>query len=76
MNILGQVRNGVVVLEGGTVLPEGSMVIVILSGKPRIRTAKNPKRVEFPLVRSSSPGSVHLTNEKIAQLLDEEDVSS
>ena len=33
------------------------------------------KRVEFPLVPSSAPGSVHLTNEMIADISDEEDAS-
>jgi hypothetical protein len=33
------------------------------------------KRVSFPLVRSTQPGSVHLTNERIAEILDEEDAA-
>jgi hypothetical protein len=57
-------------------LPEGAAVTVLLRASPVIRVAKNQKQVEFPLVPSSAPGSVHLTNEMIAEILDEEDASS
>lgn len=74
MEIQGVVQNGVVVLDGSTSLPEGAVVTVIVRTSPRIHFSKNPKRVEFPLVRSSAPGSVHLTNERIYELMDEEDI--
>lgn len=76
MEIPGRVQNGVVVLDGSVSLPEGSAVMVTLCTKPVIRVAKNQKRVEFPLVPSSAPGSIQLTNEMIADILDSEDVSS
>lgn len=76
MEIPGRVQQGVVVLEGPAVLPEGAAVTVTLRDTPAIRVARNQRRVEFPLVRSSAPGSVHLTNARIGELLDEEDVSS
>ena len=76
MNIPGRVHNGVVVLDGSVSLPEGAAVNVSYRTSPLIRVAKNQKRVEFPLVPSSKPGSVHLTNEMIAEILDEEDASS
>ncbi len=65
-----------VVLDGPMSLPEGAAVTVLLRARPVIRVAKNQKQVEFPLVPSSAPGSVHLTNEMIAEILDEEDASS
>jgi hypothetical protein len=66
----------VVVLDGSASLPEGAAVTVILRANPLIRAAKYQKRVEFPLVPSSAPGSIHLTNEMIGDILDEEDASS
>jgi hypothetical protein len=76
MDIPGRVRNGVVVLEGDAALPEGTEVTVTTRAKAVIRVAKNQKRVEFPLVHSITPGTVHVTNEMIGQILDEEDASS
>ena len=76
MEISGHVQNGVVVLDGAVSLPEGAAVTVTLRTGPRIRLAKHQKQVEFPLVRSNAPGSIHLTNEIIGQILDEEDASS
>ena len=76
MEIRGHVQNGVVVLDGPMSLPEGAAVSVIVRATPVIRVAKNQKRVEFPLVPSSNPGSIHLTNEMIGEILDQEDASS
>ena len=76
MEISGRVQNGVVVLDGSASLPEGAAVTVTLRTKPVIRMAESQKRVEFPLVPSSAPGSIHLTNEMIADILDSEDASS
>jgi hypothetical protein len=76
MNIPGRVQNGVVVLEGPMALPEGAAVTVSYRTPPVIRVAKHQKRVEFPLVPSAAPGSVHLTNDMIADILDAEDASS
>jgi predicted nuclease with RNAse H fold len=73
MEFLGHVENGVVVFDGPVALPEGAAVRVTLRAKPVIRVAKHQKRVEFPLVPSTAPASVHLTNEMIAEILDEED---
>ncbi len=75
MVIKGRVRNGVVVLETGPALPEGAEVAVSYPlPKPSPR-ATEQKRVDFPLVRSSQPGSVFLTNERLAEILDEEDAA-
>jgi len=76
MEIPGRVQNGKVVFDGPVSLPEGVAVTVTLRTKPVIRVAKNQKRVEFPLVPSSAPGCIQLTNEMIAEILDREDASS
>jgi hypothetical protein len=76
MGISGHVQNGVVVFDGAVSLPEGAAVTVIPRSKPVIRVAETQKLVDFPLIRSASPGSVRLTNELIGEILDEEDASS
>ncbi len=73
MEILGHIQNGVVVIEGPVSLPEGTPVTVIPRTTPVIRVAKNRRRVQLPLVRSSAPGSVQLTNDRIAEILNEQD---
>ena len=74
MEISGRVQNGVIVLDGPISLPEGAVVTVVVGSRPRIHVSMNPKRVEFPLIRSSAPGTLHLSNERIAELMDEEDI--
>jgi len=76
MTIRGQVRNGVVVLEGGQILPEGTKVTVSCDSAPISRRRPKKKRVQLPLVPSKRPGSLHLTNERIAEILEEEELSS
>jgi hypothetical protein len=76
MEFPGRVQHGVVVLDGPASLPEGAAVTVILRTESAIRAARNQRRIEFPLIRSSAPGSVHLTNAMIGELLDEEDAAS
>ena len=73
MTIRGQVEGGVIVLEGGVTLPEGTEVIV--SCKPESeRHPEMPQPVIFPLVRSKFPGTLRLTSDRVAGLL-QEDVS-
>jgi len=76
MEIPGRVQNGVVVLEGGSTLPEGMAVSVVPRVSPVIRVAKQQRRVLLPLVPSENPGSVDLTGERIAEILDEQDAPS
>jgi len=75
MEISGRVQNGVVVLDGNTSLPEGAAVTVRLQSPLIIPVAQNQLEVEFPLIRSNAPGSVHLNNEVIGQILDEGDAA-
>lgn len=75
MQIQGHVENGVIVLDGGAVLPEGTPVVIACAlADPTTQT--HGKRVKFPLVRSDEPGSINLTAERVADLLSEEDVAS
>ena len=76
MEIPGRVQNGVVVLQGEAKLPDGTPVTVVY---PRVRIWRKPgkkNRVKFPLIRSEHPGTLHLTNERIAEILKEEDIAS
>jgi hypothetical protein len=75
MEIPGHVRNGVVVLDGKSKLPEGASVTVSYPASAAPPPAQR-KRVSFPLVRSANPGSVHLSNERIAEILNDEDAAS
>ena len=74
MVIRGRVHNGVVVLEGQAALPEGAGVTVSYPALLAPKSADQP-RIEVSLVRTGEPGSVALTNARIAEILDDEDAS-
>jgi hypothetical protein len=76
MKIPGHVANGVVVLEAGATLPEGMAVTVLANGVHIWRKPGKKQRVRFPLVRSQHPGTLDLNNERIAEILDAEDVAN
>lgn len=76
MIISGRVQNGVVVLEGGQTLPEGTQVTVSVPVSPGVDRAQQRQRIDLPLISSDRPGSLPLTAERIAELLHEEDVSA
>jgi hypothetical protein len=77
MEIPGHVHNGVVVLEGGVSLPEGTAVVVSCAALPKKQAAAGSRRrVQLPLVRSDRPGSRTMTADRVAELLEEEDVSA
>jgi hypothetical protein len=75
MEIRGRVHNGVVVLEGELLLPEGTMVTVSYPVSPPTEPPDTQRRVLLPLVRSDRPGSRRLTAERLAELLEEDDIS-
>jgi hypothetical protein len=75
MEIPGRVKNGVVVLQDGPALPEGAAVTVYYPAPTGLKSAIVKKRIQVPLVRTGQPGSVHLTGERIAEILDEEDAA-
>ena len=76
MVLAGKVIGGVVVLEGPGTLPEGTAVSVVPHTSPVLRVAKHGRRVRHPLVPSDKPGSIDLTNDRIAEILQEQDVPS
>jgi hypothetical protein len=77
MELLGRVNHGVIVPEGDVQLPEGVTVRIVYEpqGIDEIPKLKKGRAVKFPLVRTGEPGTLDLTNEKIAEILDEEDFS-
>jgi hypothetical protein len=75
MEIRGRVHNGVVVLDGQTLLPEGAAVTVTWPAPAESLPGQPKARIQVPLVRTGRPGSVDLTGERIAEILDEEDAS-
>jgi len=75
MKISGRVRNGVVVFEDGSSLPEGLEVTIVCPQIVDTRASVSKCRIQLPLVYCDKPGSVHLTNERIAEILDAEDAA-
>ena len=75
MIIPGRVHHGVVVLEGGPALPEGAAVSISYPAQVRPEPVVEKRRIQVPLIRSARPGSVQLTGERIAEILNEEDAS-
>lgn len=76
MELHGLVQNGVIVLSGGLSLPEGTPVTVSCSLEAGSRAPGEKTRIEIPLVRTGKPGTLKLTNERIAEIFDEEDIAS
>jgi len=76
MIIPGRVHNGVVILEGGPTLPEGAAVSISYPAAAASMPVREKRRIQVPLVRCERPGSVQLTGERIAAILDEEDAST
>lgn len=72
----GFVQNGVIVLTDGITLPEGTPVTVSCNLESGSMPAPEKKRIEFPLVHTGEPGSLNLTNERIAEIFDDEDVAA
>lgn len=74
MELQGHVHKGVIVLDDDVSLPDGARVRVAL-----LASAADKQRIEcepgrLPLVRGGTPGSLDLTNERIYEILDAEDV--
>ncbi len=75
MQILGHVESGVVVLDGGATLAEGTRVVVSQLSCVDQGPQSEKKSVELPLVSGGEPGSIHLTNKRINEIIDEEDLA-
>jgi len=74
MLLHGHIKNGVVVFPESISLPDGIKVTVIVQSLPAASGDGQP--VQLPLVPSKHPGSRPLTAERVAELLDEDDLSS
>jgi hypothetical protein len=75
MELNGYVQNGVIVLSGGATLPEGTPVVVSC-GVENATPSSEKKRVQLPLVRSATPGMLHLTNAMIGEIFDAEEAAA
>ncbi len=73
MEISGFVQNGVIILIDGPPLPEGLPVTVSYNQNGVSLPAVARTRIEFPLIRTGQPGSWDLTNERIAEILEDDD---
>ncbi len=74
MEFQGVVQNGVVVLPPNVNLAEGTVVVVQYAQEQLPDESRPRKRVQFPLVRSKHPGSIHLTNDLIAEFLNDTEI--
>lgn len=74
MDIPGRIQGGVVVLEGGASLPEGTSVIVSCFSPQGAAQSPNLNRIQVPLVHTDRPATVNLTGDRVAELLENEDV--
>ena len=76
MVVSGRVENGVVVFDGGVAFPEGTRVVVSQLSPVERKSQSVKKAVELPLVSSGEPGSIHLSNEQIHEILNAEDLEA
>ncbi len=76
MEIHGHIQNGVVVLAGKRRLPEGTPVTIVPRGAPKVHAPKKRRRVVLPLVPSEHPGTLRLTATRVAELMEEDDLST
>jgi hypothetical protein len=81
MVIRGHIQNGVIIPHGNLSLPNGTEVTIVLRETTSAAAAAPPstdsaaKRIQLPLVHCDRPGSLNLTNERIGEILDDEDVA-
>ena len=76
MEIQGRVHHGVVVLEGEPELPEGMVVTVSFPDPPHLEPPAPRQRVSLPLIGSDRPGSLRLTAERVAEILEDDEFSA
>ncbi len=82
MEHFGHIQNGIVVLDGNPHLPEGAAVTVVVRAPappvapPVPATELVCEPGQLPYVRGGTPGTWTLTNEMIAQIIEEEDIES
>ena len=76
METQGTVQNGVVVFDRKVVLPEGTRVVVSWPSRTDQESQGERIRVQLPLVTEGEPGSIALTNQRIQEIFEEEDITS
>lgn len=74
MVLQGRIEHGAVVLSSDVLLPEGAFVTVIVE-PPSQKVSNSGPRVQLPLVKSKHAGTRGLTAERVAEILDEDDLS-
>jgi hypothetical protein len=78
MVINGRIEHGTVVLSESVSLPDGTEVTVVI--QPSCHSAAGTEngegvRVKLPLVPSKQPGSRKLNADRVAELLDDDELS-
>jgi hypothetical protein len=76
VEVTGRIENGVVVLEGATLLPEGARVCVLYPAGPRVEVTAIQRPVVLPIFPYEGPPDLDLTNDRIAEVLDRDDASA
>jgi tRNA(Glu) U13 pseudouridine synthase TruD len=79
MVLHGRIENGAIVLPTGLSFPDGTEVTVIVQSVREAasrKLSKDHQHVKLPLVGSQSPGSRPLTADRIAEILDDADLST
>lgn len=75
MTLTGRIQNGVVVFDEGMAFPEGTRVSVSPVSPQPATPEIAMKPGELPVVMGGKPGSVPLTNERVNEILEEEDIA-
>jgi hypothetical protein len=76
MEMQGHVHNGVVVLDTGLPLPEGARVLVSVLPAAAAESTIECVPGRLPVVHGGAPGSLNLTNQRIWEILDDEDAQA
>jgi hypothetical protein len=77
MVLHGRIEDGAIVLPGGIALPNGTEVTVIVQTvEPNVALGSGTSHVQLPLVKSKHPGSRSLTPDRVAEVLEEDDLSA
>jgi hypothetical protein len=75
MVLHGRVEHGTVVLTDGISLPDGTEVTVVVQPRGEASSRTRDAKVRLPLVASQQPGSRNLTADRVAEILDDDDLS-
>ena len=79
MVLHGRIEHGTVILSQDVSLPDGTEVTVVIQplGETASQAASEHKeRVRLPLIPSKLPGSRRLTADRVAEILEEDELPS